>query len=156
MNDDELDEPDEETVFYVAAPVDDNPALSATEASRLPAHPPWCHRDACSVGPNDSGTHNSKPVELRAERPGTLGIAVALTQSTPMRGYPSSGALLVDPTFTDTNDDYDFGTLPLDVGLARSLGRVLSGTPASIPLLGNPTKLNLYTGTKLRWMNRGI
>jgi hypothetical protein len=66
-----------------------------------------------------------------------------------------SDILLVDLTFTDTDDDYAFGTMPMDIDLAHSLGHVLAGAPAAIatPLTAKP---NAATGDKPRWMNRSI
>jgi hypothetical protein len=120
------------TDHYVAAPVAHHPAASGNAIALPPVHPPWCHPDSCSVGASGTGAHNSKPVDLRAEHPGALGIAVTLTQGTPTPGYPLSGVLLVDLTFTDTDDGYDFGTLPLDIDLAHRLGLVLTGVPETI------------------------
>jgi hypothetical protein len=82
-----------------------------------------------------SGSHNSRAIRLHAARPSSLGVAVNLSQATPVLGYPRSAALLVDLTFLDIDSDPDdYGVLPLDIDTAQRLGQLLAGGAEGIAL----------------------
>jgi hypothetical protein len=100
---------------------------------RIPVeHPPWCDPDLCNVDEKGHGTHNSKVLMLRARQPSPLGIGLTLIQSEPTPGYPSSGNEMVTMTFVDTDDGFDFGTIPMDMDTAARLGWVLVSGPEAI------------------------
>jgi hypothetical protein len=96
-------------------------------------HPWWCDAESCTVDGSAVGTHNSRTIDLVAERPSSLGVAITLSQGMRVPGFPRSGAMFVDLTFLDVDSDPDsYGVMPLDVGTAQRLGQLLAGGPETI------------------------
>lgn len=90
------------------------------------SHPPWCDPDRCGVTAGwDGGTHCSRPVRLGPQPPGRIVAEVSLAQAPAVPGYPRSGRPYVMLALGDT--DEELLVTPLDVELARALGRVLLG-----------------------------
>ena len=88
------------------------------------SHPPWCDPDRCGVRAGQpAGTHCSRLVRLGPQPPGTMVAEVSLVQGPAISGYPRSGLPYVALATGDADDE--LLVTPLDVELARAVGRVL-------------------------------
>ena len=89
-------------------------------------HPPWCDPARCGVTERQpAGTHCSRLVRLGPHPPGTVVAEVSLAQGPAVAGYPRSGHPYVTLALGDAEDE--LLVTPLDLELARALGRVLLG-----------------------------
>ncbi len=89
-------------------------------------HPPWCDPSRCGVTARQpAGTHCSSLVRLGPHPPSTIVAEVSLAQGPTVPGYPRSGHPYVALALGDA--DSELLLTPLDIELARAVGRVLIG-----------------------------
>jgi hypothetical protein len=90
------------------------------------SHPPWCDPDRCGVSAGrPAGTHCSRLVRLGPQPPATIVAEVSLAQGPAVAGFPRTGHPYVTLALGDADDE--LLVTPLDVELARAVGRVLIG-----------------------------